>query len=227
MAIATNMQRFRLIPFHGFSTSLKDLTGRIRLYFSMEWKKLYVHSLSTLLETTVHLHIHGIFSRSADIKFQNGQKKCDYARKHSLSISSTADHLGFSRTTDIKTFRAQSSPKRDGWRLENDQRDVYPTFNCPQTVAPDSCSWPTEVEPDVVFHRCSPSISSFGVLCILRCFSAHRGHKEFFFLVSIDFPSAQTTLTSLINQMFLRCSCRTDFLFIYLFYVFRFILCKL
>lgn len=40
MTMATNMQRFRVMPFHGFCTLLKDSTGNMRRYFTVEWRWL-------------------------------------------------------------------------------------------------------------------------------------------------------------------------------------------
>lgn len=59
------------------------------------------------------------------------------------------------------------------------------------TEASQSCSWLTEVKPDMVFCLCRPFALRPDMLCILSCFTAHH---------SCNFLSART---SLINTVIL------------------------
>lgn len=59
MTMATNIQRFRVKPFHGFSTLLKDSTGNMRLYFTVEWSntEMECDTLNTVNKTTKICHL--------------------------------------------------------------------------------------------------------------------------------------------------------------------------
>lgn len=72
--------------------------------------------------------------------------------------------------------------QEQGIMLESNQSScLLPIFSSPVWVNlcplwPQSCSWLTVVEPDVAFCCCcTPSVSTFDRLCILRCFPVDHG----------------------------------------------------
>ena len=66
------------------------------------------------------------------------------------------------------------------------------------TAASAFCSWLTEVESNVALCCCSPSTSTFDMLCILRFFSAHHSCTVWLSsVVTVAFLSGWTSLAIL------------------------------
>lgn len=68
--------------------------------------------------------------------------------------------------------------------------------------SPNPLFWLSRAKLKIIFCYCCPSASRFDMLCIMRCFSAQHGCKEWLFGFTLAVSSNHTLLFSLIRKVF-------------------------